>query len=270
MATTIPSLTPLQDSLWLTLCGRALDNRSSHRILGDATADRIVRESGYDYTKLHISPSGALNIAHRAKKLDEVAQGFLARNPGGIGLDLGAGLDSRALRIASADWYDIDFPEVIEARRRLLPREATPHGTGADLTGPGWLEALPADRPAVIVADGLIAFLSEEGMVTLVNRLVEHFPSGEIAFNGYSRFAVWAQKHYPGARSIADLTAFPGFEDPRVPESWNPRIRLVREILCTREPEVAQFPPVLRMVTRLCAPSAALSRRGNVVLHYRF
>jgi O-methyltransferase involved in polyketide biosynthesis len=273
MTLTLPALTPLQASLWLTLYGRALDNRSPHPILGDKMADEIVRKVAYDYQSLHVSPSGALNIAHRAKKLDEVAQQFLARHPGGVGLDLGAGLDSRVLRIAlsaRADWYDIDFPEVIAARRQLLPDRATPHGIGADLTAPAWLDAVPTGRPAVVVADGLIAFFREEEMISLVSRIIGHFPRGEIAFNGYSRFAVWAQQHYPGARSIRELTRFPGFDDPRTPERWHPQLRLEREILCTREPEVAQFPPALRLITRLSALSASLSRRGNTVLVYRF
>jgi hypothetical protein len=65
MALTLPAFPPLQASLWRTLCGRTLDNRSSHRILGDETADEIVRRTGYDYQALHIIPSAALNIAHR-------------------------------------------------------------------------------------------------------------------------------------------------------------------------------------------------------------
>ncbi|MEV0388235.1 class I SAM-dependent methyltransferase [Nonomuraea sp. NPDC050643] len=267
------TLTPLEASLWLTLCGRALDNRSPRPILGDAMADRIVRETGYDHRELHLTPSAALNIAHRAKKLDEVAGRFLAAHPGAVGLDLGAGLDSRALRLTlppTADWYDVDLPGVIAARRELLPEAATHHDIAADLTTSAWLDALPRDRPAVIVADGLIAFLSERELIALLDRLVGHFPGGEIAFNGYSPFAVWAQRHHPVGRSIAGLTKFPGFDDPHVPEHWNPRLGLVKEILCTREPEVADFPPVLRLVTRLAAHSAALSRKGNVVLHYRF
>ncbi|MEU0482400.1 class I SAM-dependent methyltransferase [Streptosporangium sp. NPDC006013] len=113
---------PLQATLWLTLCGRALDNRLPNPILGDALADEIVRKTDYDYRKLHISPSSAINIAHRARKLDEIAQRFLARHPDAVGLDLGAGLDSRVLRITpppTADWYDIDFPKVLAARRHL-------------------------------------------------------------------------------------------------------------------------------------------------------
>ncbi|WP_433445363.1 class I SAM-dependent methyltransferase [Nonomuraea sp. CA-141351] len=101
-------------------------------------------------------------------------------------------MDSRALRIApppTAGWHDVDFAEVVTARQRLLPERARPHDIAADVLGPAWLEALPTDRPAVIVADGLIAFLSMEEMISLVNRLIDHFPSGEIAFNGYSTFA---------------------------------------------------------------------------------
>jgi O-methyltransferase involved in polyketide biosynthesis len=274
MAIPLAPFTPLQASLFLTLYGRALDNRSArHSMLHDRMADELVRKIDHDFGKLGVSPSGAMNIAHRAKKLDEVAQGFFARHPGAVGLDLGAGLDTRALRIdppPTADWYDVDFPEVVAARRRLLPQRAHTHDVAADLNDHGWLDALPAGRPAVIVADGLIAFLSEEQLISLVNRLISHFPSGEIAFNGYSTFAVWASKHYPGARSIAGLTTFPGIDDPRVPEAWNPKLKLVKEILMTREPEVADFPAVIRLFTRLASLSASWSRKGNTVLHYRF
>ncbi len=115
-----------------------------------------------------------------------------------------------------------------------------------------------------------MAFLTQDDMIALLDRLVGHFPSGEVAFNGYSRFAIWAAKHYHGTRSVAELIRSPGFDDPREPERWNPKLQLVREILLTREPEVAQFPLALRLVTRLAAHSAAVSRRGTTVLQYRF
>ena len=122
----------------------------------------------------------------------------------------------------------------------------------------------------MIVADGLMAFLAPQDMISLLNSVISHFPSGEVAFNGYSRFAIWAAKHYHGTQSVAHLIKSPGFDNPREPERWNPRLKLVREILLTREPEVAEFPLALRLLTRLAAHSAALSRRGTTVLRYRF
>jgi O-methyltransferase involved in polyketide biosynthesis len=147
---TLPAFTPMQETLFLTLCGRALDNHLPHPILGDPLATQLVRTLGYACGRFRLSASPILNIALRAKKLDQVARQFIARHPNAIGLDLGAGLDTRVYRItppATVDWYDVDFPEVITARRQLLPARANAHAIGADLTDPDWLDAVPDDRP---------------------------------------------------------------------------------------------------------------------------
>jgi O-methyltransferase involved in polyketide biosynthesis len=273
MGITLPAFTPLEDSLYLTLCCRALDSRSPHPILGDALADEIVRELDYDISQLHIDANLINTCALRAKRMDEVAAEFVARHPDAVGLDLGAGLDTRSARIAppsTVDWYDVDFPAVVAARHRAIPGNANPHAIGADLRDGDWLDAVPPGRPAVIVADGLMGFLTQEEMSSLLDRLVDHFPFGEIAFNSYSRFAIWATKHVPGTKAVSELLKFPGFDDPHEPERWNPRLHLVREILLSREPEVAQFPPFLRLYYRLSSHSTAWSRKGTIVLHYRF
>ena len=48
MSVTLPTFTPLEDSLFLTLYARALDNRRPQPILGDATADQIYTLSLHD------------------------------------------------------------------------------------------------------------------------------------------------------------------------------------------------------------------------------
>lgn len=275
MTTSLPTLTPVQASLYLTLCGRALDNRAPCPFLGDRTAAEIVAKIGYDCSRFPMPASSVTDIALRAKKLDDVVRHFIARHPDASVLDLGAGLDSRVTRVAppaATDWYDIDFPEVAALRAEIetIGHEARAHNVAADLTDPDWLDAVPGERPAVIVADGLIAFLAQDALVTLLHRLVDHFPSGEIAFNGYTRFHVWALKRYRGTASIADVVANPGFDDPHDPERWEPRLQLAEEILLTREPEVAAYPAAIRLLTRLAAHSTALSRRGTTVLRYRF
>jgi O-methyltransferase involved in polyketide biosynthesis len=273
MTTTLPTFTPLENSLWLTLCARALDNRSPRPVLGDATADQIVRAVDYDYGKLNIDTNLRLSVALRAKKMDHVAAAFLARHPDAVGLDLGAGLDTRAARLdvpATVDWYDVDFPAVAAARESVVPKHPTGHVIGADVRDPDWLAAVPNDRPALITADGLMGFLTEDEMVTLWNRLIDHFPSGELVFNGYTRLAVWVARHAPGSKSVAEMIKFPGMDDPREPESWNPRLRLVREIVLSREAEVADFPANWRLFNRLIAQSNTLSRMASLVLHYRF
>ena len=273
MTTTLPTFTPLEDSLFLTLYARARDYRRDHPILGDAAADQIVRTTDYDYDKLRIDTNLILNVALRAKKLDQVASDFLARHPDAIGLDLGAGLDTRAARLdppSTVDWYDVDFPAVAAARESVVPQHPHRHVIGADVREKDWLDAIPTGRPAVIVADGLMGFLSPDELVSLWNRLVDHFPTGEIVFNSYTRFDIWLARHSPGTKTVADLVKFPGMDDPHEPEGWNPRLHLVREILLSREPEVAEFPAGWRQYHELAAHSTAWSRTGTIVLQYRF
>lgn len=273
MSITLPTFTPLEDSLFLTLYARARDHRRDHPILDDATADQIVQSTDYDYSQLKIDTNLILNVALRAKKLDQIAQAFLARHPDAVGLDLGAGLDTRALRLdrpPTSDWYDVDFPAVAAARERLIPERPHAHVIAADVREGDWLDAIPAGRPAVIVADGMMAFLSQDELVSLWNRLINHFSTGEIVFNSYTRFAIWIAQHARGTKTVADQVKFPGMNDPRAPEGWIPKLRLVREILLSREPEVAEFPPAWRRYHRLAAHSDAWSRTGTIVLHYRF
>jgi hypothetical protein len=63
---------------------------------------------------------------------------------------------------------------------------------------------------------------------------------------------------------------FPSVDDPYELERWNPKLKLIREILLTGEPEVAEFPTAIRHYHRLLATSTALSRKGTSVLHDRF
>jgi O-methyltransferase involved in polyketide biosynthesis len=281
MTIKLPAFTPAQESLFLTLGGRALDSRLPSPFLGDTMADDIITQVGYDLgrfpaltTKLVDPRSRVFDIAVRAKTLDDLVRRFISDHPDAVVLDLGAGLDGRVFRVdppPTVAWYDIDFPEVIALRARLIPPHPNARNVGVDVTDPDWLNAVPTSRPAMIVADGLIAFLAQDGFVSLLNRLVHHLPGGELAFNLYTRYAIWTVKHAPGMAVIADDVANPGFNDPRQPERWVGRLKLVDEIFLTRAPEVAGLPFLTRMMARLAAPSARVSRLvGTVVVRYRF
>ena len=161
--------------------------------------------------------SSATDIALRAKRLDEVVRRFVGRHPNAIVLDLGAGLDGRIFRIdrrppstGTTSTSRLSSPPVACSCRTI------PTSTASARTWPirtGWTR-YPTDRPAVVVADGLIAFLAQDVVVALLNRLSAHLAGGELAFNAYTRFHVWAVKRYRGTRSIADAVVEPRLRRP--------------------------------------------------------
>ncbi|GAA1594031.1 class I SAM-dependent methyltransferase [Kribbella hippodromi] len=273
MAIEVPALTPVEESSYLTLCGRALDSRSPRSILRDTLADEVAVKVGQDPAKFPMAASSMRDVALRAKKLDGVVREFVAAHPDAVVLDLGVGLDNRAFRVdtpSTVDWYEVDLPGVAAVRRQVVPARPNVHTIAADLADEHWIDQVPSDRPAVVVADGLVAFLGQDDLVGLLNRLISHFPGGDIAFNGYTRFHVWAIKRYKGAASIADLVINPGFDDPHAPEQWAPGLHLREEIFLTRAPEIATYPLAIRLFTRFAALSEGFSRRGTTVLHYTF
>ncbi|MFD7310400.1 class I SAM-dependent methyltransferase [Promicromonospora sp. NPDC059942] len=267
-------LSPVQETLLLTLYARAMDGKAPSPILGDtlaaAVADRIAEDTGYDFARLKLKPSLVVSTALRAKKLDDAVRQFTATHPDAVVVDLGCGLDTRFARCAppaGVDWCDVDFPDVMELRRRYLPDRS--HLIATDITTANWSDLLPDDRPTMIVAEGVLPFLSGDSFQTTVRRLTTRLRSGEFVLNGYTRFAAWAMKYDASIKALG-IDAAQGFDDPREPEHWDAGLTLVSEQLLTRAPEVAAFPQPVRALTGLMARSTAMSRQGARILHYRF
>ncbi len=180
-----------------TLYGRALDARSAHPVLADPTAEDAVRRIDYDFGKFKIGPADAFGIAARGKVFDSVVREFVAANETCTVLHLGAGMDSRVYRIdppPTVRWFDVDFPDVIDLRAQVYPQRANTTMIRASVTEPGWLEQVPADRPTLVVAEGLTMYLDPEGGFDLFRRVVERFPSGEVFIDAYSKLGIRMQK----------------------------------------------------------------------------
>jgi len=80
---------------------------------------------------------GCTIIATRAATFDLLTNRYLADHPEATVLHVGCGMDSRLFRInppASVQWFDVDYPDVIDLRRQLFPdRGAAYHLIGAQL-----------------------------------------------------------------------------------------------------------------------------------------
>jgi O-methyltransferase involved in polyketide biosynthesis len=273
----VGELQPIEETALLTEYARALDSRAPRPILGDTLADQVVAKIDYDFASLGANPSVVCLVALRARMLDDRIGNFTTAHPNAVVVDLGAGLNNAVFRVdppSTVDWYNVDLPAVIELRDALLPRHDRSHSVAASVVEPDWAARIPADRPAMVFADGLFAFLSEQAVITVLRSVTSHFGSGILAFNDYgpvSRLNRFMGKLVTSrkANSPHNQWDFPGFKDARHPESWNPDLKLTEEASVMHEPETAVFPPGLRLASRLAARIPAIARKGRV-LQYRF
>ena len=267
----LDELTAVQRVALLGLRLRALDACSDSPILGDDVSVQVAEALGLDVRSPRIPRSVVLVHAVRARMLDRLVGRFVGEHPTAVVLDVGCGLDSRRQRCApppGVDWYDVDLPAITALREWLLPDGG--HVVAADITTAGWLDAaVPRDRPAMVVTDGLMALLSAAAFIGMTRAVTTHFAHGELAFNAYSRLAL-RNGHRMRGGPLSMPVAGDGIDDPREPEAWGAGLSLIDEHRMARAPEVDRFPPVLRAFTRLSARSTRLARAADRVVHYGF
>ncbi len=220
------NLTGVQKTLLITLYAKALDSRSKHSILHDDKAYEIVKSLDYNFD----SSRGFGNrniIVVRAKQLDEWTKEFLALHPDSIVLNLGCGLDSRVERIRplfpKVGWYDVDYPEVIKERMAFFSDEPGYQMVASSITDSAWLDQLPRDRPVVVVADGVLEYLSETEVKSLLGRLTDHFLSGQISFDVMNSYA--QEQGRARLKEAFGAEHRWAVDDPRSVDALDPKLR---------------------------------------------
>ena len=216
MANTLPAFTPLEDSLFLTLYARALDNR---RPIPSSATPQPTRSSTTSTTTTASStstPTSSSTSPSEPRSWTRWPRGSWLATPTPSGLTWAPGWTPgcsasprRHRRLVRHR-----LPRGRRHSRAPAPGARNAHVIGADVTDPDWLDTVPTGRPAVIVADGMMAFLTQDELVSLWNRLISHFPSGEIVFNSYTRFAIWVARHARAPSPSPTSSSFPAWTTP--------------------------------------------------------
>lgn len=212
-----------------TLYAKALDADLPHSLLHDTWAKDVVARLDYDWSRTTITPRTAPSVSMRAAHFDAWVRQFLAVHPRATVLQLGCGLDSRYFRIdpgPEVEWYDVDYPDVAALRTELYPDTEHCHVVAASVTDPGYLADIPADRPTLILGEGLTMYLTRDDGIALLRRVVDRFPSGELQFDAFNRFGIRTQWTNAVVRR-AGATLYWGINGPAEILDAVPGIRLL-------------------------------------------
>jgi O-methyltransferase involved in polyketide biosynthesis len=197
------SFTGAAETMLATLHARALDAEAEKPALGDNFARDLVSRIDYDWGKTGVTARNVSAGIVRSVYFDDRARRFLALHDRAVVLHLGCGLDDRVFRLdpgPGVEWYDVDYPDVIALVKQLYPAREHYHPVAASVTDPAWLSAIPADRPVLLIAEGLTYYLTRDDGIALLRRVVEHFPSGELHFDVCNWLSIKVQKSNPVVR----------------------------------------------------------------------
>ncbi|MFI9721088.1 class I SAM-dependent methyltransferase [Streptomyces sp. NPDC052396] len=241
------------ETMLFTLYARALDSRSPAPVLGDTEAAAVVPRIDYDFRRAGLGPLTATGIALRARQLDDWTREFLLTHREATVLHLACGLDARVHRVthlSTVRWVEVDLPEVLAIRERLLTRPTGDYRTlAASVTDDAWLAEVPADRPTVAVFEGLTPYLPPEEGKRLVRRLVDRFPSGQLLFDVYNPVALKAARLVPALRRTGATFRW-GVGDPRELEALAPGLRCLDAVRSVELPRIERLAWPARLSAR--------------------
>ena len=269
-----------KETMLMTLYGRAVQSKWQNPILRDPWAENAVQHIDYDFGKVDrmggvfsplIHDLGAKMIATRAATFDLLTRTFLNDHPDAVVLHLGCGMDSRVFRIdppASVEWYDVDYPDVIDLRRQLFPERDPDHYhlIGVPLEDLRWLDAVRGDHPVLLVAEGVLPYLPEVTVKALLNTVAGHFSAGQMAFDAMPSLVVKRQGSNVGGTGATYKWAL---DDPQDIHQLEPKLQLVKEYGTRELVSFDRLPPLVRAMLRAMEVSPALRRMDRIVV-YRF
>jgi O-methyltransferase involved in polyketide biosynthesis len=266
-----------KETMLMTLSGRAIQSQWKNPILRDPWAEEAMRHIDYDISKQYQGVGswgmwkdiGCTIIATRAATFDQLAKSFLADHPDATVLHIGCGMDSRVFRVdppATVQWFDVDYPDVIDLRRQLFPERTSCHLVGARLEDLHWLDEVPREKPGLLIAEGVLHYLGETEVKALLSAVVAHFPGGQMIFDICNTMIVKRAGSNVGGTGA---TYKWGLDDPQDIKQLEPKLELVREYKPSELVAFSRFPLWWRALYRVQELNPTL-RRMERTLVYRF
>ncbi len=237
-------LSAVSETLFLPLYALAQESQSQRPIMVDEGAVELTRQlneafAGSDSRLARRLVRGRLprgllvSMALRVRRYDTYVRAFLEREPAGIVVNLGCGLNDRRRRgdNGAVCWSDLDLPEVIALRRRFLPETERFHYIASSVLDLEWLDQLPKEPGSrfLFLAEGLFMYLPADGVRALVTTLHARYPGAELVAEIAHQKIVQMMRGRLGRGKFrrrfgvsGDVAYQFGLENSREMESWAP------------------------------------------------
>ncbi|HEY9843297.1 MAG TPA: class I SAM-dependent methyltransferase [Candidatus Obscuribacterales bacterium] len=261
--TELPLLSQVSDSLFLPLLCRVLESHSAHPLIRDPKAEAIYErlkpffETGARPMYRQLARGSlprlmVVTVALRTRYFDRCVGRFRTLHPEGLIVNLGCGLDTRFERLddGALRWVDLDYPEVIGLRRSFFESSAHYRMLPASVLDSDWIDEIDPSQPVLFLAEGLLMYLQETEVRSLLLRLAQRFAGSELVAEvshrsiaeklRTSRYLRWKFEHqlHLGPEALFRF----GIADSHEFELWSPRLQFLDEWTYYDDKELKLWP----------------------------
>lgn len=236
-------LTGVAETLTITLSARSVETLRQDAILKDEKAVEIAEKLDYNFEKYSQGWASQLGCVIRARVYDRAVSNFLQTHPTAIVVNLGAGLCTRFFRIDNGEvqWYEVDFPEVIELKCKLVTSSDRYQLISNSILDSAWISQIDRaeDRPVLMIMEGVSMYLTAAELQTLFQQIHQQFSPVEMLFDVLSsKRAKNTQAHDTVSKTSAQFNW--GIDNSKELETWNVGITVKEEIYYLTE--FAKYP----------------------------
>lgn len=185
----------ISKTLFVPMMGRIYSSENYPNILYDKTALKLkdklpnINKKQSEYT--------FMASAVRSRNIDRYVKDYLKRNPNGIIVELGCGLETTYNRCydGKTQWYELDLPEVIEYRMDLLPSNENQTLIKGSILEDDWLGYFDLNTPVLFIAGGLFHYFPHDDVIKTF-KILQKFKNAELVFDTLNKWGIRGIKRY--------------------------------------------------------------------------
>lgn len=203
--------TGVEDTLFIPLAGRVEMSKRfpeyfyDEKALELADSERVRRVAGAS------SEYSMMASVCRYYNTDRFVRDFLDRHPAANVISLGVGLETMNYRVnrPGARFYSIDFPKVIEDRRRVLGCADNEVLVGCDINDMTWTKEIDPKKPAFLLLSGVFQYFHREEVLRFLKNVREFFEDAELAFDATDEVGIrYAQRYVKKTGNMSAMMHF--------------------------------------------------------------
>jgi len=183
-------------TLYIPLCGKSYVSKKG-LFIEDKKAEEIWEAEGFSLNGRSNSKWLAYYMGVRSAVFDEWLEQQMANQQDAVIIHIGCGMDSRSIRVGTEKhrWYDVDFSEVIEERKRYYTESAKYQMIAGDARNCEWLTKIKENKFAIVVMEGISMYMTIKEMQNLIDSLCFHFEKIALLVDCYTSFAAKMSKY---------------------------------------------------------------------------
>ena len=240
-------LSGVPETMLQTVYARAKESRGRGAI-HDAKAEEIIEKLDYNFSLADKDTAMHSGVIARTIVLDRMTKEWLASHPGAVVVNIACGLDTRCYRMSgNAHWYNLDLPETMAVREKLLPESGTISQIAMSAMEDWGSEISEQNVQVLIVIEGLTMYMNAKDVQQIFAVISSRFSQATIFVETMNPMIVKRFKEKSIEGSHAKFTW--GIKNGKALAELLPGFRFMEEHSLTEG--MAVFAPIYKLLDKL-------------------